>query len=556
MSGTDKIRSIKSEVRNNTIPALFFALFFGYVLILFVYNMFCIGQGTDYLSVVTIWAGCGRYLFVILLLYGFLKKEDNYMFWMAAVGTGYILQLLLSFLFCLRFTSASFMLFTDLAAYFFIYVVCPAVTAWLIGRVCRSIQQDMLSVMAVLILGSVFLFNVVQEILLFPAFQFSERVYTIFCKAFMIFNQSLKETFVKPNTFAPFAVNLTDVATAVFWIGFFALILGIIRKKKKMSVLVVLVFCCSILMTFDENKFQVYMSRSCLRSGSKMMDSWNGDQKYYQEKKIYLKNHKPVRAESDFLIEEYHLEITPGLKTKFQAVLRLSQTDISEYVFSLYHGYKVTSVTDYDGSTLAFTQQDDIVTVSADGKPLQEIIMKYEGTGQMYMASAEYTCFPQYYVYYPVAGRYTLYDVLAMGYARNMDFPEAEFSIVVHADYEVYSNIPKTAHNTFEGRGTGVTLVGGRYLRACEENGVSIVYSVLSTDEAAARSQYQSMIQFYRENGVDFTDKAWFDCPYYDGHGVRYYVGDGYLFGSYKELMMNMPLTYGIPSSKILQWIQ
>ncbi len=556
MSGTDKIRSIESEFRNNIVPALFFALFFGYVLIMFAYNMFCTGQGTDYLNVVTIWAGFGRYLFLILIFYGFLKKEDDCVFWTVAVGIGYILQFLLAFLFCLRFTSASFMLFMDLAAYFFVYAACPAVTAWLIGRVCRSIRHDVLSVVAVLVLGSVFLFNIVQEVLLFPVFQLNEHTYTILGKAFMIFNHSLRETFVVPDVFAPFAVNITDFAKAVFWIGLFALILGIIRKKKRMFALAVPVLICVVLICFDENKFQVYFSQSCLQNNSKMLDSWNGDQIYYLKREFYLKNHKPIRAETNFLIEGYHLELTPGLKTKFKAVLQLSEAEVSEYVFTLYHGYKVRSVTDMDGSALSFSQQDDIVIVSSGGKPLREITMEYDGTGQTYMASAQYTCLPQYYIYYPVAGRYTLYDVLSMGYARNMDLPEAEFTIVVHADYDVYSNIPRVEHNTFAGRGTGATLVGGKYLRACEENGVSIVYSVLSSDEAGARSQYQNLVRFYEENQVDFTNKAWFACPYYDGHTGRYYVGDNYLFGSYTELMTNMPLTYGIPSSEILRWME
>lgn len=556
MSGIVKIRSIASKVRNNIVPALFFALFFGYILIMFVYNMFCTGQGTNYLNVVTIWAGYGRYLFAILLLYGFLKKEDDCVFWTAAVGIGYGLQLLLAFVFCLRFTSASFTLFWDLAAYFFIYVVCPAVTAWLIGRVCRSIRHDLVSVAAVLVLGSVFLFNIIQELLLFPVFQLNEHAYTILSKAFMIFNRSLRDTFAVPDMFAPFAVNITDFATAVFWISLFALILGIVRKKKTMLALAVPVLICAVLMTFDENKFQVYFNQSCLHGNSKMVDSWNGDQIYYSKREIYLKNYEPIRAEADFMIEGYQLEITPGLKTKFKAVLQLSEAGIGEYIFSLYHGYQIQTVTDMDGNALSFSQQDDTVIVSSGGKMLREITMKYEGIGLTYMASSEYTCLPQYYLYYPVAGQYTLFDVLSMGYARNMDLPETEFTIVVHADYDVYSNIPKTEHNTFVGTGTGATLVGGKYVRACEENGVSVVYSVLSDNEATARSRYQSMVRFYKEHDIDFTDKAWFACPYYDGHTGRYYVGDNYLFGSYTELMMNMPLTYEIPSSAILKWMQ
>ncbi|MCM1467764.1 MAG: hypothetical protein NC086_06405 [Alistipes sp.] len=520
------------------------------------FSLYMLGAGidTDYLSIIMVWVGYGRYFFILVLVFSFLKKNDDVRLWTAIIGIEYVLHLIMVYVFCLRFTRGSFMLFMDLAVYIFIYVTCPAVTAWLIGRISRRIRNDILAVTVLFILGSVFLFNIVQEVLLFPVFRLSDNAYTVISKAFIIFNNSLRNAFAVSNRFAPFTVTITDVATALFWIGVFALVLGMVSRRKKMAVLIVPVLCCAFLMTLKENKYQVYENRSFSDNGKKMLDSWNVDQVYYGSRNIILRDSEPVRAETEFSIESYHLRIKAGLKTKFTAVLQLSEADVDEYVFSLYHGYVVRSITDKEGNALVFSQQDDWITVFPEEKALREITMEYEGIGMTYMAAKEYICLPEYYIYYPIAGKYTVYNFRTMNYAKNIDLPETYFSIVVDAGYEVYSNIPKKDYNVFEGAASGPVLLGGKYLDACEDNGVTIVYSTFNVDEKTAKEQYEDMISFYQAQNVDLSGKSWFDCPYYGGTYERFYVADEYIFGNYNELMLNMPLTYDIPTSEVLKW--
>lgn len=531
-----------------------FGIFLGCFILMFSLNMLSMGRNTDYLSIVMVWVGYGRYFFMLVLVFSFLKKNDDVRLWAAVIGIEYMLHLIMVYVFCLRFTRGSFMLFTDLAAYIFLYVTCPAVTAWLIGRISRLVRNDILAVTVLLVLGGVFLFNIVQEVLLFPVFRLSYNAYTVISKAFILFNNPLRNIFAAPNKFAPFATNITDVGTALFWIGLFGMVLGTVRKKKAVWVLIVPVLCCAFLMTLGENKYQVYANRSFLNNGKKMLDSWNIDQVYYGSRNIILRDSEPVRAKTEFSIESYHLRIRAGLKTKFTAVLQLSEADVDEYVFSLYHGYVVRNITDKEGNALVFSQRDDWITVFPEGKALGEITMEYEGTGMTYMASEEYICLPEYYIYYPIAGKYTVYNFRTMNYAKNIDLPETFFSVVVDSGYEVYSNIPKKDHNVFEGVVSGPMLLGGKYLDACEDNGVTIVYSTLNADEKTAKEQYKDMISFYRAQNVDLNNRLWFDCPYYGGTYERFYVADEYIFGNYNELMLNMPLTYDIPTSEVLKW--
>lgn len=548
MSGMNKMQRLWIKSKDKLVPVLLCALFFGYIIVMFAHNMFRIEVVQDYLSIVYVWAGYGRYLFIIVLLSAYFKKKDDYKFWTAVLGAEYVLQLILTFVFCVQFTRASMVLFVDLAAYFFIYVTCPAVIAWLIGRISRAVRNDLLSVTILLMLGGIFLFNVIQEILAFPVFHLSEYTYTIISKVFIIFNNSLRNTFSSPNIFAPFFVGITDVGTVVLWISLFILIFGMIRKKKTALAMAVPVFGALILVTLPENKYETYFNQSALVHERKMLDSWN-DERVYYDKSADLKDtnialeyknpFEPVRAETDFAVEAYELDITVGRKTKFKAVMQLSGAGVNEYTFSLYHGYQIQSITDKEGSELLFQQNDDYFTIFSNGKSLEEITIVYEGTGHTYMASDVYTCLPEYYIYYPVAGKYSLYDLGTQNYSRNISLPETKFSIMVHADYPVYSNLSSNGDNMFSGTGTGATLVGGRYVEVCDVDGTTVVYPVLKADARRAGEQYTNIVAAFQKQGVVLDKKTWFVCPYYGGNFGRYYMGDRYMFGSYDELMVN-----------------
>lgn len=548
MSGMNKMQRLWIKSKDKLVPVLLCALFFGYIIVMFAHNMFRIEVVQDYLSIVYVWAGYGRYLFIIVLLSAYFKKKDDYKFWAAVLGAEYVLQLILTFVFCVQFTRASMVLFVDLAAYFFIYVTCPAVIAWLIGRISRAVRNDLLSVTILLMLGGIFLFNVIQEILAFPVFHLSEYTYTIISKVFIIFNNSLRNTFSSPNIFAPFFVGVTDVGTVVLWISLFILIFGMIRKKKTALAMAVPVLGALILVTLPENKYETYFNQSALVHERKMLDSWN-DERVYYDKSADLKDtnialeyknpFEPVRAETDFAVEAYELDITAGRKTKFKAVMQLSGAGVNEYTFSLYHGYQIQSITDKEGSELLFQQNDDYFTIFSNGKSLEEITIVYEGTGHTYMASDVYTCLPEYYIYYPVAGKYSLYDLGTQNYSRNISLPETKFSIMVHADYPVYSNLSSNGDNMFSGTGTGATLVGGRYVEICDVDGTTVVYPVLKADARRAGEQYTNIVAAFQKQGVVLDKKTWFVCPYYGGNFGRYYMGDRYMFGSYDELMVN-----------------
>lgn len=548
MNSMNTIQNLRVKNKMNLVSTLFCVLFFGYIIVMFAHNMVHAEAVQDYLSIVYVWAGYGRYLFILILLSVFFINKDDYRFWVVVLGAEYIVQLILTFIFCIQFTRASMTLFVDLAAYFFIYVTCPAVIAWLIGRISRAVRNDLLSVTILLMLGGIFLFNVIQEILAFPVFHLSEYTYTIISKVFIIFNNSLRNTFSSPNIFAPFFVGVTDVGTVVLWISLFILIFGMIRKKKTAFIMAVPVLGALMLVTLPENKYETYFNQSALVHERKMLDSWN-DERVYYDKSADLKDtnialeyknpFEPVRAETDFAVEAYELDITAGRKTKFKAVMQLSGAGVNEYTFSLYHGYQIQSITDKEGNELLFQQNDDYFTIFSNGKSLEEITIVYEGTGHTYMASDVYTCLPEYYIYYPVAGKYSLYDLGTQNYSRNISLPETKFSIIVHANYPVYSNLSSNGDNMFSGTGTGATLVGGRYVEICDVDGTTVVYPVLKADARRAGEQYTNIVAAFQKQGVVLDKKTWFVCPYYGGNFGRYYMGDRYMFGSYDELMVN-----------------
>lgn len=540
----DGMERIKNKMRENRRTLFCVGLFLLCLIIVFLRYVIIAKTVLWYMRVIYEWAGYARYFFGIVLFCSFFREDDDYGFWAVIFAVEYAVHFLMSYSYCLLFTRGSFTLFLEMAGYFFVYVTCPAVIAFLIGRLCRKIRFDTLAVTAVLLAGAVFVFNIVQEVLLFPWFHLSERSYTLISKAFIIFNHSLIDEYGS-NTFAPFYVGVNDVGTALFWLGLLGLLQGIVKKKIAALLPAVLVVCSVCLMNRQENKYEAYINRTIFSTQSMMQDSWRYDHLYYWGKQIIMEDREPVRADTEFVIEGYELEITAGVSTKFTAVLQLSQADVDAYTFSLYHRYQVQSITDEKGIPLEYSQEDDYITVFSPGKPLTEITMEYEGTALTYMASVDYTCLPEHYIYYPVAGKYILFELQSNNYSKNIDLPKTRFLVTVHADYEVYSNIPGTGYNSFEGIVTGPMLVGGKYLSSVEVDGVTVVYSALMADEEEIAGQYRRIVENHEERKVPLDIKMWFGCPYYGGSYSRYYLGEDYLFGNYEDLIYFVPGRFG-----------
>ncbi len=284
-----------------------------------------------------------------------------------------------------------------------------------------------------------------------------------------------------------------------------------------------------------ENEYVVITS---YRSGAST-DSWNIDLNYYKNR------NQTVPESAAFDITDYDITITAGRTTHFTVKMRVSDNSVDKYSFTLYHGYKVKSVTDLDGNKLSYNTDGDYIEVFTDGNPSDGVIMEYEGVSYVYMADGSHINYPEFFRYYPAAGKEAVFKVSGGDFVKTLSDKEASFHVKVNSKYKVYSNLTRVSDNEFEGTATGVLLLGGMCTGQTEYKGVNIVYPMLEYTKQEAEESYDRIINVFNNHNIDLAGKDWFVMSYRAGNYGCAYCGEDYMAGSFEEVYYDMPIDFG-----------
>lgn len=308
------------------------------------------------------------------------------------------------------------------------------------------------------------------------------------------------------------------------------------KKSKKYVLAGVIISGALIYLSYiPENEYVVITG---YRAGESF-DSWNIDMDHYKN---------VVQDESEwetFDIISYDITINAGRTTGFTVSMNFGSSDINDYVFTLYHGYEIKRVTDLDGNQLEYTVSGDYITVHADSGRLDGMIMKYEGVSYVYMADGSHINYPEYYKYYPAAGKQAVFDTERANFVRKLPEEQALFHVKVNASYDVYSNLECVADNEFEGMASGVVLLGGVCTGKLEYNGINIIYPKLEYTKQDITAAYEKIVNFYNKHDISLEQKDWFVFPFKAGNLGNYYCEQEYMAGSFRELYYDMPIDYG-----------
>lgn len=212
-----------------------------------------------------------------------------------------------------------------------------------------------------------------------------------------------------------------------------------------------------------------------------------GDRQYYYKAYGFYSddydadstNKEWARFEKEFDVTDYDLEINVGNNLRVRAAITVDKQNLEKYDFTLYHGYKISSVRDGDGNKLRFKQDGDHFTVfNPEKKSLDRIVLKYSGFSTQYYSNLQGLFLPGYFPYYPHSGSLPVYNMGQREIYRFMLDEPTHFKVKVNSSQTVYSGLEQTGKNEFEGKTTGVTLVSGLY-DCYEKDGVKMVYPYL-----------------------------------------------------------------------------
>lgn len=517
----------------------------GCILSFFVRMWIHMDEISNPLETLKIYVAYGRIFFAGILFQSFFVHKEQYRRFSIYIAAEYLIHSITACVVLSWFNLSSFKLITQLLWYILVYVSLPAVLAYLLGRICRRIKNDLLAVGMLILCGGAFLFNAISSLLLPCGFILSDEAYTMISRFFLVFNGSMAKVFPPVNVLSPFSVPRNQLWIIGTWILIFlAVYLTTFEEKSKWQIWFACTCCVmgvffGVMGTVGKNEYIVCVRDEIDYIKSRFLDSWLSDKEYY------AKYPAPVLESADFAVKKYDMDIVAGSRTKFTVTMSISKQDCSQYIFTLYHGYRVKKVTDSNGKTLDFVQDGDYLTIKNDSGKTDALYMEYEGCGLVYMADKDFTYLASGYKYYPVAGKVQVYDVESGNYTREPLKEAADFHVKVSADYVVYSNLDCVNKNEFVGKDTEFFLLGSPFLDTVEYRGIHIVYPAVKYSEEQICKLYDKLIQLFRDNNADLSGKDWFIPSYRISSFNCIYDTDKYMVGDYDEIGLILPQKYG-----------
>ena len=222
-----------------------------------------------------------------------------------------------------------------------------------------------------------------------------------------------------------------------------------------------------------------------------------------------------------FKITSYDMELK--LSNVLHAEVKVSGSPRAIWIstaFTLYHGYKVKEVKDESGRALKFKQTGDWIEVESAGET-SSLTFSYDGYSNTHYSNGQGAALPGTHAYYPRAGYVVCADE---GGYRNLTLDEpTQFDVKIKNRKKFFTNLNRTGKNTFSGKTTGLTIVGGFY-KEDKIGDTNLVYTYVDMDVNEIKKVFSNLMQTY-----DRSFNTVMVTQLYDGVSMRDY-GDTLVF--------------------------
>lgn len=259
-----------------------------------------------------------------------------------------------------------------------------------------------------------------------------------------------------PDTIYGLSIEMCRWALALFWIAFLLSVFFYLNMPKKwMKCKTAIVILCGIAFVgfvgFAQSGLDSVIRLDLRNSGAAYGDG------------IYGYSHENKVEEAGFKVLSYDLDLSVTRRLYATANMQVTRNQENDhYLFTLYRGYKITSIVDENGNTLEYTRDGhylDIVYPLAESEGT--ISITYEGSGNRYYSNYQGIALPGYVPWYPMAGYLELWDYDTNRTYVNIDSSEKSFYVTIDTKLPVVSNLEQIDTNVFAGESTAVTLIGG-----------------------------------------------------------------------------------------------
>ena len=254
------------------------------------------------------------------------------------------------------------------------------------------------------------------------------------------------------------------------------------KKKQLLSAAVCLAAgLCLIPFVFRSNSDIIYDDMNSEGAGREIS--------YYERNKVTLPEACP-----EFKITAYDMDLKFSNVLHADVKVSVSPSNLDIYGFTLYHGYKVKSVRDESGRALKFRQNDDWIEVESVGET-SSLTFTYSGYSNTHYSNGQGASLPGTFAYYPRAGYVTCYG--DNGYETlTLDEP-TQFDVKIKNRKKFFTNLDRTGKNTFSGKTTGLTVVGGFY-KEDKIGETNLVYTYIGRNTQNVKRMFSDLMQRYK----------------------------------------------------------
>lgn len=310
-----------------------------------------------------------------------------------------------------------------------------------------------------------------------------------------------------------FPMNSHNYMLALFWISLLLLTLTLITMKKHREIKAAVSGVLAVVVLFSG----VFVNLPHSEYLSNKNDVKNGPcegVEYYNFTTPLKERPMQYEKEANFNITSMELDLKIKRLLKAEAAIGIDDSSLDEYIFTLYRGYKIKSITNADGDELRFDRYSDYVTVYPDENSVTDkIIFNYEGHSPTYISNSQGTYLPAGFAYYPINGFHYMFNIQSQGYFRTLFDNPIQIHLNVDTNKTVFSNLGRVAENTFSGFSDGLTIVSGFY-KETEIDGCKLIYKYIDADCNYNDEQINNeIVNIIKANSDKLRDKVIIQAP-------------------------------------------
>lgn len=213
------------------------------------------------------------------------------------------------------------------------------------------------------------------------------------------------------------------------------------------------------------------------RGGSYLYYGYNSENTLSKIGNLASEEREEVPAK--FSVEGYQMELKIDRELHADVTVTLSDAqEQEEYVFTLYRGYHLQTLTDHLGNQLSWEQEGDWIRFSPVVSGTTAFRFSYSGSGDMFYSNRQGIFLPGYFPFYPMPGEKVVND--GLGFMTPIDRSQKQFEVIVHTDAPNLncSLLPTGGDSCFAGESESVSLFAG-LIEERQEDGIAVVTPIV-----------------------------------------------------------------------------